>query len=166
MTGHLVLSTLHTNDAPGAIPRFIDMGVEPFLLASTLELVIAQRLVRKLIPETREEVKMDAISKKVIQDQLAESGMDKNEIAEWTNIPLYKPVPAPESPTGYKGRVAIFEVLGVDDNVRQMILDKKPGHEIRKSMKIQGHMPMFANGLNLVKNGITTLTEIMRVAKD
>ncbi len=166
MTGHLVLSTLHTNDAPGAVPRFLDMGVEPFLLASTLQLVIAQRLVRKLIPETREKVKMDPASKQIILDQLTDAGMSKEEIEPWLKIPLYNPQPAPESPTGYKGRVAIFEVLKVTDEVRQLILQKAPGHEIRKVMKSEGSMPMFANGLEQVKNGVTTLTEIMRVAKE
>lgn len=166
MTGHLVLSTLHTNDAPGAIPRFLDMGIEPFLLASTLQLVIAQRLVRKLVPETREEVKMDAESKKVIIEQLTEAGLSKAEIEPWTKISLFEPRPAPDSQTGYKGRVAIFEVLKVTDPVRKLIIDKAPGHKIREAMKIEGNMPMFTNGLELVKNGITTLTEVMRVAKE
>jgi type IV pilus assembly protein PilB len=167
MTGHLVLSTLHTNDAPGAIPRFLDMGSEPFLLASTLKLAIAQRLVRRLSPESRVEVKMGKAEAKAIGEQLKELGFGKEVIDEWTSIPLFKVDPSiGRLNSGFKGRVGIFEMLEVTDTVREMILEKTPGHELRAEMIRQGHMPMFLFGLELVKQGITTFEEIMRVAQE
>lgn len=167
MTGHLVLSTLHTNDAPGAIPRFIDMGVEPFLLASTLNLSIAQRLVRKLCNDCKKESKLDVPSEKLIVQQLTELGIAKAEIAKWQKITTYKPIGCARcSNSGFKGRVGIYEVLEVTDQVRTMIVDKVAGHEIAKEMINQGHLPMFINGLSLVSQGITTLEEVIRVAKE
>lgn len=167
MTGHLVLSTLHTNDAPGAIPRFIDMGIEPFLLASTLNLSIAQRLVRKLCNDCKKESKLDLPSEKLIGQQLTELGIAKAEISKWQKISTYKPTGCPRcSNSGFKGRVGIYEVLEITDQVRTMIVDKAAGHDIAKEMINQGHMPMFMNGLALVSQGVTTIEEVIRVAKE
>ncbi len=167
MTGHLVLSTLHTNDAPGAIPRFVDMGIEPFLLASTLKLVIAQRLVRKLCNDCKQPTELNAASKKIIEQQLGEAGLKSETIKKWTSIPTYKPVGCARcGNTGYKGRVGIYEVFEVNDKVRELIVDKSAENHLRAEMIAQGHMPMFINGLSLVAQSITTLEEVMRVAKE
>jgi type II secretory ATPase GspE/PulE/Tfp pilus assembly ATPase PilB-like protein len=143
------------------------MGSEPFLLASTLKLAIAQRLVRRLSPESRVEVKMGKAEAKAIGEQLKELGFGKEVIDEWTSIPLFKVDPSiGRLNSGFKGRVGIFEMLEVTDTVREMILEKTPGHELRAEMIRQGHMPMFLFGLELVKQGITTFEEIMRVAQE
>lgn len=166
LTGHLVLSTLHTNDAPSAIPRFLDMNIESFLLASTVNLMIAQRLVRKLDPDSRKKVKMDSASKKFIQQQLEELYIPKDQQKKWLEIDLYQAAPSAKSSSGYKGRVGIFEMFEMTDRVKEMVIDKSAVHELRKEMIAQGHMPMFVNGLQMVHEGITTLEEVIRVAQE
>lgn len=167
MTGHLVLSTLHTNDAPGAIPRFVDMGIEPFLLASTLQLVIAQRLVRKLCNDCKHESKLDSVSEKLIAKQLDGMALPKDVATKFKTIRTFDPVGCPRcGNSGYKGRIGVYEVFEITDTVREMIIDRKPGHELGKEMLSQGHMPMFINGLKLINDGVTTLAEVMRVAQE
>ncbi len=167
MTGHLVLSTLHTNDAPGAIPRFIDMGSEPFLLASTLNLIIAQRLVRKLCQDCKKKIPMNKERKDIIKQQLEELGIAQEVSSKWTSIDLFEPQGCSKCGNeGYKGRIGIFEVLKVTDEVKGMIIKKVPNHELRAEMIRQGHMPMFLNGLDKVSKGGTSLAEIIRVAKE
>ncbi|MCA9378825.1 Flp pilus assembly complex ATPase component TadA, partial [Candidatus Dojkabacteria bacterium] len=167
MTGHLVLSTLHTNDAPGAIPRFIDMGIEPFLLASTLKLAIAQRLVRRLCNDCKQTQEVDKAAEKLIEKQMTELGVATDEIDKWKKITLHKPVGCARcGNSGYKGRVGIYEMIQVDDKVRELIVDNVPGHELRKAMIEQGFLPMFINGLRLINDGMTTLEEVMRVAQE
>jgi type IV pilus assembly protein PilB len=167
MTGHLVLSTLHTNDAPGAIPRFIDMGAEPFLLASTLNLAIAQRLVRKLCNDCKKQVTLDSVGKKLIDQQLADLELSKDAAAEWYKIRPYEAVGCSKcGGSGYKGRIGIFEAFEITDKVRELIVVHSTARQLRAAMMAQGHMPMFLNGLALVKDGITTLVEIIRVAQE
>ncbi|MBL8014784.1 MAG: type II/IV secretion system protein [Candidatus Doudnabacteria bacterium] len=167
MTGHLVLSTLHTNDAPGAIPRFIDMGIEPFLLASTLQLVIAQRLVRKLCNDCKQKIKIDSISKKLIERQLEEIALPAEEKEKLASVSLHQPVGCARcGNSGYKGRIGIYEVFEITDKVRGLIIDRVPVHELAAEMIRQEHMPMFINGIRLVDDGVTTLEEVMRVAQE
>jgi len=167
MTGHLVLSTLHTNDAPGAIPRFVDMGAEPFLLASTLNLVIAQRLVRRLCNECKRKIKLDGAARKLIEQQLTSMHLSKEDMAKWMEIDNYEHVGCAQcSNSGYKGRVGIYEVFEITDRAKELIVVNSTALELQKEMISQGHNPMFINGLQLVKDGITTLPEIMRVAQE
>jgi len=167
MTGHLVLSTLHTNDAPGAIPRFVDMGAEPFLLASTLNLVIAQRLVRRLCNECKRKIKLDGAAKKLIEQQLTSMHISKEDMAKWMEIDSYEHVGCAQcSNSGYKGRVGIYEVFEITDRAKELIVVNSTALELQKEMISQGHNPMFINGLQLVKDGVTTLPEIMRVAQE
>lgn len=167
MTGHLVLSTLHTNDAPGAIPRFIDMGIEPFLLASTLQLVIAQRLVRKLCNDCKKEAELNNAERKLIEQQLSQIDLSKAEQEKWLTVKPHEPVGCARcGNTGYKGRIGVYEVFEISDEVREKIIDKTPEHELRKMMMAQGHMPMFINGMKLIQEGVTTLEEVMRVAQE
>ena len=158
MTGHLVLSTLHTNEAIGAIPRMIDMGVEPFLLASSLALVAAQRLVRVLCPycktpylPTKEE--LDLISK--------ESMLPENDKQTWT---FFKPVGCPRcNDIGYKGRKAIYEVFKMNDATRNTIYKTKDLMELRKAAMSTGAWNLRASAWRKAIRGITSINEVLQV---
>ena len=158
MTGHLVLSTLHTNEAIGAIPRMIDMGVEPFLLASSLALVAAQRLVRVLCPYCKtpylpSKDEMDLISKEVM---LPES--DKQ---SWT---FFKPVGCPRcNGIGYKGRKAIYEVFKINEETRNTIYKTKDLIELRKAATSTGAWNLRASAWRKAVRGITSIDEVMQV---
>ncbi len=136
MTGHLVLSTLHTNDAVGAIPRFIDMGVEPFLLASTLRLVIAQRLVRRL-KDNKELKPMTEAEHMTIINQMKKLGLNPDDFPDLMQFDLYHPVPS-STDDGYKGRLAILETLEVDEEMKNLIVKKANMTELRNAMIKQG----------------------------
>lgn len=164
MTGHLVLSTLHTNDAVGAIPRFIDMGVEPFLLASTLKLVIAQRLVRRL-KDNKEAKPMTEAEHTTIINQMQKLGLNPDDFPDLQRFDLYHAVPS-STDDGYKGRMAILETLEVDEKMKELIVKKANMTELRNAMITQGHQPMFIFGLKQAKAGMTTLEEVMRVAQE
>ncbi len=170
LTGHLVLSTLHTNSASGAIPRLVDMKVEPFLLASTLNIVIAQRLVRKLTEEKEEYYLQDSDLKNlskycnldVVNSVLIEEKIlkPKQSIKE---IPFYKPKPSKESPEGYKGRLGIYEVLEVDEAIRALLQKGASADEIQKQAVLMGMRLMFADGFTKAARGQTSVEEILRV---
>jgi len=170
LTGHLVLSTLHTNSAAGAIPRLIDMKVEPFLISSTLNLIIAQRLVRRLCPEKEKyylkESELDNISKycnldrilKILrQEKLAKPGQPI------TKIPFYRPKPTKECPDGYKGRIGIFEVLPVTQTIKELIVKEATADEIEEQAKKEGMITMVEDGFVKAAQGITTIEEVLRV---
>lgn len=174
LTGHLVLSTIHTNSASGAIPRMIDMGVEPFLIVSTVKTVIAQRLVRKLEDTNKEkyflnETEMLALQKIVDLDRVLEF-LKKEKIVEekatWEKIPFYKPKPSEESKDGYKGRVSIHEVLDVTSSIKEMILKGSSADEIEKRAKEEGMMTMLEDGIFLAASGITSTEEVLRVVSE
>ena len=155
LTGHLVFSTLHTNDAPGALTRLVDMGVEPYLVASSLEAVLAQRLVRVLCPECRAE------------DNSPEAGVIKNKMEFPDNRPLYKAVGCENCRhTGYKGRRGVFEMMDMDDEIRQMILKECSSGEIREVARKNGMLTLSEDGWRLVREGVTTVAEVLRVTKD
>ena len=173
LTGHLVLSTIHTNSAAGAIPRMIDMGVESFLIVSTVKTVIAQRLVRKLGEEKEKyflsEVELEALEKVVNLDVVLES-LKKEKIvaptATWKDIPFYKPKPNKDTPDGYKGRVGIHEVLEVSNTIKEMILKGSSTDDIEKMAKKEGMMTMLEDGIFLVASGITSTEEVLRVVSE
>jgi type IV pilus assembly protein PilB len=157
LTGHLVLSTLHTNDASGAIPRFIDMGVEPFLLASTVNLIVAQRLVRHICPSCIDHYQPDPETLKFFTKELG---------ADVIKQKFYKGKGCEECGyTGYRGRIGIFEVLVVNENIRQLTLNKASSEKICQEAVKGGMTLMLVDGLNKVAAGQTTIEEVLRVAK-
>lgn len=178
MTGHLVLSTLHTNSAAGTLPRLIDMGAEPFLIASTTNVVIAQRLVRKLCPDCRKEYKLSEKELKTfaenydmekIMETMKKSGMLKGLIDDktnWTGVKLYKANGCEQCSGGYRGRVGIFEVLEIDDSIRKMISQKASSDELDKVARERGMISMVEDGFIKAAQGITSLEEILRVTKE
>lgn len=173
LTGHLVLSTIHTNSAAGAIPRMIDMGVESFLIVSTVKTVIAQRLVRKLSEEKEKyflsETEFKALEKVVNLDVVLEA-LKKETIvapnATWKDIPFYKPKPNKDAPDGYKGRVGIHEVLEVSTTIKEMILKNSSTDDIEEMAKKEGMMTMLEDGIFLVASGITSTEEVLRVVSE
>lgn len=179
LTGHLVLSTLHTNSSAGAIPRLIDMGVENFLLASTLNVVLAQRLVRRVCGSCKQKYDPpeDMITevKRVLEDinnaQLLES-RDKKMLelvknAGTGSIKLYRATGCNKcNDTGYKGRSGIYEVLQVSEKIKSLIIDKATESDISKVATDEGMITLLQDGYLKALEGITTLEEVLRVAKD
>ncbi|KKT14880.1 MAG: Type II secretion system protein E [Parcubacteria group bacterium GW2011_GWF2_44_8b] len=173
LTGHLVLSTLHTNSAAGAIPRLLDMKVEPFLLVSTLDIVIAQRLVRKLsasmtkyflnkgeLASLGNVVSLDRILALLKQEKIigAKDGWDK--------IPFWKPNPGKDSEDGYSSRIGIHEVLKVTPTVKNLIMKGATAGEIEEQAKLEGMMTMIEDGIFKAAQGITTIEEVLRVISE
>jgi type II secretion system protein E len=155
LTGHLVFSTLHTNDAPSALTRLVDMGIEPYLVASSLEAIIAQRLVRVVCPHCREPLTdSEAMPlRRRFKDQLP--------------AVLYKNVGCEHCQgTGYHGRIGIFEMMLVSDEIRAMILENASAPELRKVAMRQGMKSLREDGFRQLHNGRTTVQEILRVTKD
>lgn len=174
LTGHLVLSTLHTNSAAGAIPRLIDMSVEPFLIASTANVIIAQRLVRRLLPESRKKYyltksKIKEISKEVNMEEVLQV-LKKEKLvsskATWEEIPFYKPKPTKDCPDGYKGRIGIREVLEVSETIKEMITEKITADKIQLQAKKEGMLTMLEDGFIKAVQGVTSLEEILRTTKE
>ncbi|MFA6251335.1 MAG: GspE/PulE family protein [Candidatus Paceibacterota bacterium] len=173
LTGHLVLSTIHTNSAAGAIPRMIDMGVEPFLIVSTVKTVIAQRLVRKLTEEKEKyflnETEIKALGKIVDLDRVLEFLKLEKVVPEdaiWKTVPFYKPKPSDESKDGYRGRLGIHEVLKVSSTIKELILKGASVDEIEKQAKDEGMMTMIEDGIFLSVQGITSTEEVLRVVSE
>lgn len=157
LTGHLVFSTLHTNDAPSAIPRLIDMGVESYLVASCLEGVIAQRLVRRVCSECRKERAPDP----VIMDEIRNMFPDRIEKAKFV---IGQGCPQCNF-TGYKGRLAIFEIMTMDDVLRAMVSRQKTSIEIMAVAMQHGMTALRKNGWIRVMEGMTSVDEVVRVAR-
>jgi len=153
MTGHLVFSTLHTNDAPSAPIRLIDMGIEPFLVTSSLAGVVAQRLVRVICPHCKQEQPMAST---VFQD----AGIE----VQGRMVSVFSGKGCQQCRfTGFKGRTAIFEILILDEELRRLILEKTPSQAIAEKAKESGLCTLRQSGLRKVLQGITTLGEVMRV---
>jgi type IV pilus assembly protein PilB len=162
LTGHLVLSTLHTNDAATALPRFIDMKVEPFLVASTVNVIIAQRLIRKICEMCKSSVK---IPKAELIKNLPVDVVVKNlgDIPEYT---IFKGNGCKVCHnTGYAGRIGIFEILEISKKIKALIIQKADSEMIAKQAIDEGMTTMLDDGLNKVKKGLTTLEEVLRVTK-
>ncbi len=161
LTGHLVLSTLHTNDALGAIPRLIDMGMEPFLLSSSLELVAAQRLVRVLCPHCKLQYQPE---QSVIAKIINEGHFNPTEVNTWT---FYKAVGCPKCVgTGYLGRRAIYEVYRITEKLRNIIYKTQDLVEMRKVIKESGALNLRGNGWRKVVRGLTTVEEILNITTE
>ena len=153
LTGHLVLSTLHTNDAPSSVNRMIDMGIEPFLVASSTNLILAQRLIRKVCPYCKTEIKLHP---EVTRELGLESEDGKDVVA-------YEGKGCIEcNNTGYKGRLGVFEVLPVSPAIRDLILDRASTSELRKQAISEGMLTLRQDGLMKLKNGQTTAEEVLR----
>ncbi len=153
LTGHIVLSTLHTNDAPTTIMRLIDMNVEPFLLASSLEGIIAQRLVRVLCPKCKKEYQ-PTMSELLELDLTPEKAK---------NMKFYKPVGCPFCRSGYKGRTGIFEILIPNEKLWEAIYQKKPLGEIKEVCVKECRMKtMLEDGVEKINAGITTIEEVAK----
>jgi len=153
MTGHLVLSTLHTNDAPSSVSRLMNMGVEPFLVASSVHLVVAQRLVRQICTSCKEAIKVPSQS-------LVNLGFTPQEAG---SLQLYKGRGCERcSSTGYKGRIGLFEVMEVDDEVRDLILSGASAYELREKSLANEMISLRQSGLQKIRDGITTIEEVVR----
>lgn len=162
LTGHLVLSTLHTNDAATAIPRLSDMGVEPFLVASTLNIIIAQRLVRSTCTQCKSKIPLT--HDELIRNFPAE--IVKRVFGTGKDFTVIKGQGCKACrDTGYMGRVGLFEVLEVSKDIRHLITERADSDVIAKAAMAEGMRSMFEDGLIKVRDGITTIEEVLRVAK-
>jgi len=151
LTGHLVLSTLHTNDAPSTINRMIDMGIEPFLVSSSVNVIMAQRLVRKLCVKCKKK-------EKIHPEALRELGVTSGDEFE-----IYKAEGCPAcNSTGYSGRTGLYEVMPVSDALREMILNRASASEIKEQAVREGMTTLRGDGIWKLKNGITSLEEVLR----
>lgn len=171
LTGHFVLSTLHTNSAVGVIPRLIDMKIEPFLLASTLNTVVSQRLTRKICPHCKEEIKIPEDYKSELLMEINDIGEDyiKTIIKDFdiNNLKFYKGKGCPRcGNSGYSGRISILEVLDVNDKIKEYIINNKIDLSEEDIKKTQKYISIKQDGIIKVLAGITTMEEILRVMKD
>ncbi len=165
LTGHLVLSTLHTNDAAGALPRLIDMGAPPFLLSSTINLVIAQRLVQKICTSCISFYDLSKEMKDLIASQLSISGPAGELPAIPTALTRGKGCNVCNG-TGFRGQTGVFEILRISDKIRELILRSAPASEIRKVAIKEGMAPLFHDAFEKVKQGVTTIEEALRVVRE
>ena len=158
LTGHLVFSTLHTNDASSAVSRLIGMGVEPFLVSSALIGVLAQRLVRAICKECKEEY---------IPSEELMNDIGYKDNGQGAGIKFFKGKGCPKcSQSGYRGRIGIFELMPVDDALRSHITAKAPREEIKKQAEAMGIVSLKADGLRKAKDGITTVEEVLRLTQE
>lgn len=168
LTGHLVLSTLHTNSAAGAIPRLLDMGVEPFLLASTVRVVIGQRLTRKMCAKKQRELSKDeqAQLEKAVDLGVVLRALKEEKVVEanalWKNVPFYEPEENEECPEGYSGRMGIYEVLSVTETIKELIMKSATSDEIHAQARKEGMLTMSEDGIFKSVQGITTIEEVFR----
>jgi type IV pilus assembly protein PilB len=152
LTGHLVLSTLHTNDAPSAITRLTEMGIEPFLSASAIVSIVAQRLVRQLCTSCKQRTMVSTAS-------LSKAGFH---VA--FDLEAYEPVGCNRcGGTGYKGRTGLYEVMALSDEIRQLTVERASSDQIRNVAVEQGMRPLRIDGFEKVKNGVTSIAEVSRV---
>jgi type IV pilus assembly protein PilB len=173
LTGHLVLSTLHTNSAAGAIPRLIDMKVEPFLIVSTVKIVIGQRLVRRLCKEREEYFltpeEIATLNTSVdLERVLGFLKLERvvPESATWSTIPLYRPKASKECEDGYRGRIGIHEVLYVTAAIRELVMKNSTSAALEEQAKKDGMMTMIEDGIYKAAQGLTTIEEVLRVVSE
>ncbi|MBI2056066.1 MAG: type II/IV secretion system protein [Candidatus Sungbacteria bacterium] len=173
LTGHLVLSTLHTNSAAGALPRLLDMKIEPFLIASTVSAIISQRLVRKLCPEPEAHIlstdELASLKKNIDLDRVfrvlkEEKNIDKNATPEKTE--WYRPKKAPECPDGYKGRIGIHEVLEMSESIKELVMKNATSDEIERRAAEEGMLTMLEEGFIRATQKTTSIEEILRVTTE
>lgn len=172
LTGHLVLSTLHTNSAAATVPRMLDMGAEPFLLVSTINVIIAQRLVRRL--KSREEYRLTeaeaaALAKSVNLDHVLEVLKREKVVAEnakITEVPFYRPKQTEESPDGFSGRIGIHEIMRISPTIKELVMRGATAAEIDAQARSEGMLSMLEDGIYKAVQGITTIEEVLRVAAE
>ncbi|OGP78592.1 MAG: type IV-A pilus assembly ATPase PilB [Deltaproteobacteria bacterium RBG_16_49_23] len=157
LTGHLVLSTVHTNDAPGTVTRLIDMGIEPFLISSAVILILAQRLIRKICMECREPIK-------VHPQLLIDLGVPPDEAK---TFPVYKGKGCPIcNNTGYKGRVGLYEVMAIKEEIKELILSRASTSEVKREAMRLGMKTLRQSGVIKIREGLTTIEEVLRSTMD
>lgn len=180
LTGHLVFSTLHTNSAAGILPRLIDMGIEPFLIASTVNTIIGQRLVRRVAPKrnTYQSNPMETQSiletvghllpktPEEVERVSADLGYKNLPLANQTSYTLVKGRDTPQTPGGYQGRAGLYEVMEVTEEIQQLIIKRATSNEVQKVAMAQGMITMKQDGYLKALTGITTIEEVNRVAAD
>lgn len=173
LTGHLVLSTLHTNSAAGSLPRLIDMHCEPFLLVSTLSVVVAQRLVRKLAESKQKyfltEDQLAALSKRIDMDRVLVELKNEKVIpktATWKEVPFYKPVPSTEAEDGFKSRIGIHEILKMSPTIKDIVIKGGSSDQIQEQARKEGMITMFEDGVFKCVLGQTSIEEVLRVASE
>ncbi|MDQ5931146.1 MAG: type pilus assembly protein PilB [Patescibacteria group bacterium] len=173
LTGHLVLSTIHTNSAAGAIPRLIDMGVEPFLIVSTAKVIVAQRLVRRLTNAKEQYFLTDGELKalgEVVDLEHTRTFIEAEKLIKpgtpWKEIPFYRPVKNEESEDGYKGRVGIHEAIKITPSIKEIILRGGSADEVEAQAKKEGMMTMIEDGIFQAIQGNTTIDEVLRVVSE
>lgn len=155
LTGHLVLSTLHTNNACGAVARLLDMSIPPFLIASSLGLVLAQRLLRKLCHHCRQPYQPP----EKVKNELGLDGQNQDT--------FYKPVGCPQCDThGYRGRIAIYEILSISQQIEMMIMNKASSHELSRQAQQEGMVSLRRAGTEKVLSGVTSLEEVLRITSE
>ncbi|MGH7141615.1 MAG: GspE/PulE family protein [Minisyncoccia bacterium] len=173
LTGHLVLSTLHTNSAAGAVARLVDMGAEAFLLESTLRVIMGQRLVRKLCgvrePHKPSQEELEDLAKfadmpKVLDALKAENIIDKK--ATWRDLQFFRPKPSSECEEGYSGRVGIYEVLPVTASTKELISRKASTDELEATARREGMLTMAEDGIFKAVQGLTSIEEVLRVISE
>jgi len=173
LTGHLVLSTLHTNSAAGAMPRLMDMKVEPFLIASTINVILAQRLARQLyknkekyrltksqIQEMKKEIDLDNLLNVLKREKIVPESIT------WETIDFYKPKPCKECADGYQGRVGIREALEVSESIKEMIVKRTTADQIEKQAREEGMLTMLEDGFVKAVQGLTSLEEVLRITRE
>ncbi len=167
LTGHLVFSTLHTNDAIGAVPRLIDMGIEPFLLTASLNVVMAQRLVRKICHDCKQEIEVPEEVKKIFVEELQNIPKEESQGIDLQNAKIYAGKGCKLcGDTGFRGRIAIFEVMPQSDEIKNLVLEQKSVAHLREQARKEGMINMKQDGLIKVLKGVTTIEEVIRVTKE
>ncbi|MBI5077866.1 MAG: type II/IV secretion system protein [Candidatus Yonathbacteria bacterium] len=173
LTGHLVLSTLHTNSAAATVPRLLDMDIEPFLIVSTVNVIIAQRLVRRLAASKEKyflsPAEVDALKKSVDLDRVMKVLKEENIVAPnavWKDVPFYRSKKSEESEDGYKGRVGIHEVLKMSPVIRDLIMKGETPVQIEAQAKKEGMSTMLEDGILKSVQGLTTIEEVLRVVSE
>ncbi len=164
LTGHLVFATLHTNNAIGAIPRLIDMGVDPYLISPTLILAVAQRLLRQACPSSREKKPMDQSIKMMIEKQFADLPEEYRKNISISSE-MYDIIPSAECPSGTKGRIAVYEMFKVDNDIQDLILKSPSENDIYKLARQKGMMTMMEDGILKSLQGIVPLPEVYSLGK-
>lgn len=163
LTGHLVFSTLHTNTATGAVPRLIDMGVDPYLIAPTLICALGQRLIRTFAPDSKKEVPMDEATIELYEKQFADLPENLKKEFQIDRKVLYEPIPSKEYPTGMKGRMPVFEVLTVDKDIERLILTNPVEPELYKLARSKGMVTLREDAMIKALDGYTTFQEAFSV---
>jgi type IV pilus assembly protein PilB len=168
LTGHVVISTLHTNDTIGVIPRLIDMGVEKYLLAPTLNLALAQRLLRKLCPACKKKIKANAAEEHTIKQALEKMPAELQKEFPKSGFEIFKSGEGCKECNGkaLKGRIAIFETLAMTDELEDIILTNISESELRKEADRQGMITMFQDGIIKVLHGVTSIEELVTIAQE